>query len=90
MGVRVTVNSGFTNVWLPDGHTYNEGDTADLTDAEFATLTDQNFVDRVLADLTPISDPSREGYPLVNSIFEAAPLIQELDSRVTTLENIVL
>lgn len=90
MGQPVTVLPGFTNVWLPvgAGGTYNEGDTVVLTDAEFATLTDTDFNDQVLdTSASAVSDPDRSAYPLVVSVFEAAPYIQDLDSRVSYIEG---
>lgn len=91
MGYRVSINEGFTNVWLPDGNDHQAGDVVDLTDAEFARLDDPAFVARVLTVIDDgIADPNRSAYPLVTSVSEAAPLIQELDQRVTTLEGIVL
>ena len=90
MGQPVTVLPGFTNVWLPvgAGGTYDAGDTVVLTDAEFATLTDTDFNDQVLdTSASPVSDPDRSAYPLVVSVFEAAPYIQDLDSRVSYIEG---
>ena len=90
MGQPVTVLPGFNNVWLPvgAGGTYNEGDTVVLTDAEFATLTDTDFNDQVLdTSASAESDPDRSAYPLVVSVFEAAPYIQDLDSRVSYIEG---
>lgn len=90
MGQPVTVLPGFTNVWLPvgAGGTYNEGDTVVLTNSEFATLTDTDFNDRVLdTSASPVSDPDRSAYPLVVSVSEAAPYIQDLDSRVSYIEG---
>ena len=46
---KVQVNTGFTNVALPTGLSYNAGDTVVLTDEQASKLLDTIFTQNVLA-----------------------------------------
>lgn len=45
MARTVTVNEGYNNIALPDGRIYNEGDTATLTDEQYARIGSRMFTD---------------------------------------------
>ena len=49
MARLVTINEGFTSIALPDGNLYDEGETATITDAQFARISPVMF-DEILTD----------------------------------------
>jgi hypothetical protein len=95
MGQPVTINDGFTNVWLTDRQVYQAGETAILTDAQYTLLlesTSAEFIEAVLdVSASPVPDPEPTSpYEPAGTISEAAAQILDLDGRVTTIEGIVL
>ena len=92
MGQPVTINDGFTNVWLTDRQVYQAGETAILTDAQYAVLlasTSADFIAAVLdISASPVPDPDPVSpYEPAGTISEAAAQILDLDGRVSYIED---
>jgi hypothetical protein len=79
MGKSVTVNDGYTNVWLGQG-AYNEGDVVEISDAEFDNLVeaygDQTALEVVLTIGGNVADPT---YPEAMS-FTVSTLVSDVNT----------